>query len=51
MKPSTIVIVIYITGLLFGALFLDLWGAETSVKKGMMAMGWTTIFIISFFLC
>ena len=49
MKSSSMVIIIYIAGLLFGAFFLDLWGAETSIKKGLMAIGWTTIFLISLF--
>ena len=32
MSKSTIVIIIYIIGLIFGALVLDIWSAETSPK-------------------
>jgi LPS O-antigen subunit length determinant protein (WzzB/FepE family) len=32
MSKSTIVIIIYIIGLVFGALVLDIWSANTSPK-------------------
>ena len=32
MDKSTIVIIIYIIGLIFGALVLDMWSAKTSPK-------------------
>jgi flagellar biosynthesis/type III secretory pathway M-ring protein FliF/YscJ len=32
MSKSTIVIIIYIIGLVFGALVLDIWSAQTSPK-------------------
>ena len=32
MSKSTIVIIIYIIGLIFGALVLDIWSANTSPK-------------------
>ena len=35
MNLSTIVIIIYALGIIIGALFLDLWGAETSLSKAM----------------
>ena len=35
MSKSTTVIIIYVLGLVIGALFFDLWGAETSIKKGL----------------
>ena len=32
MNKSTLVIIIYVIGLIFGALVLDMWSAETSPK-------------------
>ena len=49
MKQSNIAIIIYIAGIIIGALFLDIWGAETNIKKGLMALGWTAILIIALF--
>ena len=49
MSQSSIVIIIYILGIIIGALFLDIWGAETSVKKGLMALGWTALLLIALF--
>ena len=34
MRQSSIAIIIYLIGVVIGALFLDIWGTETSVKKG-----------------
>ena len=39
MSKSTTVIIIYVLGLVIGALFFDLWGAETSIKKGLIGIG------------
>ncbi len=49
MKQSSIAIIIYIIGVIIGALFLDIWGAETSVKKGLIALGWTALLMIALF--
>tara|TARA_Y100000590_G_C15606766_1_gene972233 strand:- start:1008 stop:1178 length:171 start_codon:yes stop_codon:yes gene_type:complete len=49
MSQSSIAIIIYILGIIIGALFLDIWGAETSVKKGLMALGWTALLLIALF--
>ena len=49
MDKSTIVIVIYIIGLIFGALVLDMWSAETS-PKALLGIGWTALFLIGLFL-
>lgn len=49
MNKSTIVIVIYAIGIIIGALFLDIWGAETSLKKASMALIWTALFLVSLF--
>ena len=49
MNQSSIAIIIYVIGVIIGALFLDIWGAETSVKKGLIALGWTALLIIALF--
>ncbi len=49
MNKSTIVIIIYVLGLIFGALVLDIWSAETSVKKALLGLGWTSLLLISLF--
>mgnify|MGYP001423968504 CR=1 FL=1 len=49
MRQSSIAIIIYIIGVIIGALFLDIWGAETSVKKGLIALGWTALLMIALF--
>ena len=49
MKQSNIAIIIYITGVIIGALFLDIWSAETNIKKGLIALGWTAPLIIALF--
>ena len=50
MTKTTIVMIIYILGLIFGAIFLKIWSAETNVYKGLLGLGWTAIFLISLFL-
>ena len=49
MRQSSIAIIIYIIGVVIGALFLDIWGTETSVKKGLIALGWTALLMIALF--
>ena len=49
MNRSTIVIVIYIIGLIFGALVLDMWSARTS-PKALLGIGWTALLLIGLFL-
>ncbi len=49
MKKSSIVIIIYILGIIIGAIFLDLWGAETNINKGLIGLGWTALFLIGLF--
>jgi hypothetical protein len=48
MNKSTIIIIIYIIGLIFGALVLDIWSAETS-PKALLGIGWTALFLIGLF--
>ena len=49
MSKSTITILIYILGLIFAALFLDVWSAETSFVKTISVFVWTIIFLIALF--
>ena len=48
MSKSTIVIIIYIIGLVFGALVLDIWSAQTS-PKALIGIGWTVLLLIGLF--
>jgi len=49
MNKSTIAILIYILGIIFSALFLDIWGAETSFIKSISVFIWTIIFLTTLF--
>ena len=49
MNKTSIVIIIYIIGLIFGALVLKIWGADTSVLKGLLGLGWTALLLIGIF--
>ena len=49
MNKTTIVTLAYILGIIIGALFLDLWGAETSFVKTISVFAWTIIFLITLF--
>ena len=49
MSKTTIVIIIYLIGLIFGALFLNIWSADTSVFKGLLGLGWTALLLIGLF--
>ena len=49
MNKTKIVTVIYILGIIIGALFLDVWGEETSFVKTILAFVWTIIFLIALF--
>ena len=48
MSKSTIVIIIYIIGLIFGALVLDMWSAKTS-PKALLGIVWTDSFVVGLF--
>jgi len=48
MTKSTLAIIIYILGLIFGALVLDLWSAETG-PKALLGIAWTAVFAIALF--
>ncbi len=49
MSRTSVVIIIYILGLIFGALFLDIWSADTSIIKGLLGLGWTALLLIGIF--
>ena len=49
MSKSTITIIVYVIGLIFGALVLGIWDAETILLKAMIVLGWTAIFLIALF--
>jgi hypothetical protein len=46
MSKSTIAILIYISGLIFGALVLNLWSSETG-PKAFIGIVWTIILLIA----
>ena len=49
MNKLTLLTVIYIIGIIIGALFFDVWGAETTFLKTMSVFVWTIIFLIALF--
>ena len=49
MSQSNIAIIIYVIGVLIGAIFMDIWGAETNIKKGLIVLGWTALLLIALF--
>jgi len=49
MNKTTLVTIFYILGILIGALFLDVWGADTSFVKTISVFVWTIIFLITLF--
>ena len=48
MNKSTLSILIYVAGLIFGALVLNLWSAETG-PKAFIGIIWTVILLITLF--
>ena len=49
MSKVKIVSIIYAVGIIIGALFLDVWGANVTPLKTLSIFGWTVIFIIALF--
>jgi hypothetical protein len=49
MNKTTIATMIYVLGILLGAFFLKVWGAETSFIKTISIFVWTIIFLIALF--
>jgi hypothetical protein len=48
MSKSTIAILLYILGLIFGAMALDLWSADTG-PKAFIGIIWTVILLVALF--
>ena len=48
MNKTDIAIIIYVLGLIFGALVLDIWSAETS-PTALLGVLWTALFAISLY--
>ena len=49
MNKLTLLTIIYTIGIIIGALFLDVWGAETTLIKTMSIFIWTILFLIALF--
>ena len=49
MNKTTLVTIIYILGIIIGALFLNVWGMDTSFVKTISVFVWTIIFLIALF--
>jgi hypothetical protein len=49
MNKTIIATIIYVLGILLGAFFLKVWGAETSFIKTISIFVWTIIFLIALF--
>ena len=49
MIKTILVTLIYIIGVLIGAFFLKVWGAETSFIKTISIFVWTIVFLITLF--
>ena len=49
MSKVKILSIIYAIGVIIGALFFDVWGAEPTPLKTLSIFAWTVIFIIALF--
>ena len=49
MNKLTLLTITYIVGIIVGALFFDVWGAETTFLKTMSVFVWTIAFLIALF--
>jgi hypothetical protein len=49
MSKVTIISIIYAIGILIGAIFLEVWDAETTFIKTLGVFVWTIIFLIALF--
>tara|TARA_B100000767_G_scaffold272818_1_gene301369 strand:+ start:71 stop:250 length:180 start_codon:yes stop_codon:yes gene_type:complete len=48
-NKTTIVLIVYVIGMIFCALVLGIWNAKTSIIEATIALVWTTIFLIALF--
>ena len=46
-NKSLIVIIVYVLGMVFCALVLKIWTADTTIKEASIALVWTSIFLIA----
>jgi hypothetical protein len=49
MRKTTIASIIYILGLIFSALVIELFDNKTSIIKASIGLIWTIVFLISLF--
>ena len=49
MSKIKIISIVYAIGIIIGALFFDVWGANTTLIKTMSIFLWTIIFLIALF--
>ena len=49
MNKLKILTIIYAIGIIIGALFFDVWAAETTIIKTMSIFVWTIVFLITLF--
>ena len=49
MNKVKIISIIFAIGIIIGALFLNVWGAETTPQKSISILVWTIIFLITLF--
>ena len=49
MSKVKIISIIYAIGIIIGALFFNVWGADTSPLKTLSVFAWTVIFIVALF--
>ena len=49
MSKVKIASIIYVIGIIIGALFFDVWGVDTTPTKTISVFVWTVIFIIVLF--
>jgi hypothetical protein len=49
MRKTTIATILYLLGLIFGAIVMGLWDAETTLIKAAIGLIWTVIFLIALF--
>jgi hypothetical protein len=49
MSKTTLIVIIYVLGLIFGTLALSLWGTKIGPVNAVAALVWTIIFLITLF--
>ena len=49
MNKTVLATIIYVIGIVFGALVVGIWDADTNLFNAMFALIWTAIFLIVLF--